>query len=645
MPAQYWGLGQVLTNLLSNAVKFTHHGDVKLSVTLTTHNEACFDLVFSITDTGIGMTPEQQSRLFQQFSQADDSTTRKYGGTGLGLVISKRFVELMGGDITVESAEKKGTCFQFAIRLPRALSSPAVPVTQAAVAALRVLVVDDQNEARLVMLDLLTTLGVGQPPIGCAHAAASGREALGLIEAAFHAQTPYDLLLLDWAMPIMDGGELIRELNSWPETQRPLAVVVSAYDSDNMHTLATQLGVQHFLPKPVLPDALRQLLAVLTNQTLEADETEAHLLALPSLVGMRILLVEDNPINQQLARELLEDVGIQVDVADHGAIGLEMLATHPAHYYAVVLMDLQMPVMDGHEATRRIRADARYLKLPILAMTAHAMTEAHDYCLAIGMNGHITKPIDPEQLYLALQPYAKTVSIATDADTVLPLAAPATLLPPVAPPHPPAPAELPPIAGLDTERGLYQVGGKTTLYLTLLRRFTEDYASAADKLTALLAQGAWPELEREAHTLKGLAGTIGAVDLPPLAAQLERCSKSAQAAEAEAALQALGAHLVALLSAIAEALPLTVVTPAPSAALPSEPQAAALMTALLQHLAEGDSDACNLWQNHLAAFSAILPVSTVGQLNHAFDQFDFDAALTLLQGAQAKPSSSGNNTP
>ncbi len=181
MPAQYWGLGQVLTNLLSNAVKFTHHGDVKLSVTLTTHNEACFDLVFSITDTGIGMTPEQQSRLFQQFSQADDSTTRKYGGTGLGLVISKRFVELMGGDITVESAEKKGTCFQFAIRLPRVFPSPAVPVTQAAVAALRVLVVDDQNEARLVMLDLLTTLGVGQPPIGCAHAAASGREALGLI--------------------------------------------------------------------------------------------------------------------------------------------------------------------------------------------------------------------------------------------------------------------------------------------------------------------------------------------------------------------------------------------------------------------------------------------------------------------------------
>ena len=632
-------LGQILTNLLSNSVKFTHQGYIKLTVNVEERRDGEVLLRFCVHDTGIGMTPEQLGNLFQEFTQADGSTTRKYGGTGLGLTISKKLVELMGGRIWVESVPGQGSSFIFTARFQVAESlSPAAAVLPG-IDGLRVLVVDDQPEAVLVLVDLLTALGVGSARGENIAHASHGEEALAMLKHAVETRQPYDLLLVDWVMPGMDGSDLLQALQNSGITKTNrgghslLPVVVSAYDSETIHETAERLGAQHFLPKPVLPAALRKLLNTLTGHSVEERNGSYDSDVEADLNGMRVLLVEDNQINQQLAVELMESRGIAVTVANNGQEALDRLAVVAPNHFHLVFMDLQMPVMDGYEATRRLRTDARYLALPLVAMTAHAMVDERERCLALGMNGHLSKPIEPVDLYAILARYY--VNLETAPAAAAACASSGGL-------NEQAAAPLPIIADLDSVGGLRRTGNKLQLYRQVLATFANDFANCHATFTQQLANGQWEEAERLAHTLKGLAGTLGAKAVQPLATDLEAACKGHQAEEASANLAALMQPLTPLIAALqgvfaAEREAAAKDTAAPALTAPRSGPLPDCLPKLRQLLAEGDGDAIDLWDNHRREFIDILAPQLLLRLGTALQNFEFDTALEVLADLPSEP--------
>ena len=632
-------LGQILTNLLSNAVKFTHQGYVKLSISMDERTEDDVLLRFCLRDTGIGMTQAQMDRLFQQFTQADGSMTRKYGGSGLGLTIAKKYVELMGGQIWVESEQGFGSAFIFTARFPFAKPLPPVAAVLPGVDVLRVLVVDDQPEARMVLAELLSRLGVGVANPSHIESVDTGQEAVRMVLRAIEAGRPYDLLLLDWVMPGMDGGAVLQALAQSGVTQPPLSVVVSAYDSDVMHEAATRLGALHFLPKPVLPEALRQLLHTLTGHAPRVRHDRHDTPTPQSLQGMRVLLVEDNPINQQLAVELMQMRGVAVQVADNGQEALDELAAVAPNHYQVVLMDLQMPVMDGYEATRRLRSDARYVSLPIVAMTAHAMFEERERCQALGMNGHISKPIEPDLLYALLAEHHTSPLLATpEVSGAWPdqgATRPARLARP----------GLPQIEGLNTADGLRRSGGDTGLYLELLAMFARDYAHCGANFETLFAQAEWKEAHRMAHTLKGVAATLGLRPIVEPAEVLEAACRGGQVDASAQALAVLKAALAPMVLALTQHF-----DRAPQEATPLGPERLTAtpgrlpesLPALLQLLTQGDSDAQDVWDAHAPAFAQVLSTQQMHRLTTAIKNFEFDDAKALLTALQAAQTAQGS---
>jgi len=626
-------LGQVLTNLLSNAVKFTHHGYVKLMIQVNEANAQGVTLQFTVRDTGIGMTPEQMARLFQEFTQADGSTTRRYGGTGLGLTISKRIVELMGGRVWVDSVPAQGSSFHFTARflLTNPPAPPATPLPSAD--AMRVLVVDDQPDACLALEDLLGALGVGTVLPGGIDRADDGDTALVMVEQAEQAQRPYDLLLIDWVMPRLDGAGVLAALKSRQGRKAPLPVVVSAYDSDLLHDTASALGVQHFLPKPVLPESLRDLIKWLAGGDTNRVASPVPVGQVASLRGLRVMLVEDNPINQQLAVELMQAQDAQVDVAGNGQEGVDYINRHEPGYYNVVLMDLQMPVMDGYEATRLLRRDARHVNLPIIAMTAHAMADERQRCMVLGMNGHISKPIDPEVLYATLAGFLAVSANERPGPVTAasPCMASATM--------PQEPLELPQIVGLDITTGLRHANGNKQLYVRLLRRFASDFAGFATKVESSLQADNREDALRQAHTLKGLAATLGAHEIRTLATALEQCLHEKDLVLARQQLTDTGVALEALLSGVrvvfvdsdamaSESGPIATV-PSPAQGPPSTPLEQWLPR-LKELLASGDTDARTLWDAQQPGIGNQMPKSVVERISAAIEGFDFDGALGEL---------------
>ncbi|MRV72368.1 response regulator [Duganella sp. FT92W] len=626
-------LGQVLTNLLSNAVKFTAQGYVRLDVAQVQRSGDDIALRFTVRDSGIGMTREQVAQLFQEFTQADGSTTRRFGGTGLGLTISRRLVDLMGGEITVDSLPGCGSSFSFTVRLGAApvfadAATPADPLPGNM--QLRVLVADDNAEARSVLTGMLGALGVGNAGVACAP---DGATALAMMAEARAAGRPYDLLLLDWAMPGLAGDAVLQRM----EQPGPCAVIVSSYDAEHIHAAAGRLGATHFLPKPVLPGALRSLLATLNGVAVPPLADVAGIGAgTPgtSLCGMRVLLVEDNAINRELALELLQSQGVRVDTAEHGAEALDHLDAAPERHYHAVLMDVQMPVMDGYEATRRLRADPRFASLPVLAMTAHALVEQRERCLAAGMNGHVCKPVEPSELYAALAHHYVGDNADNSVDSnagraAQPYQSAAIAAPGMAPP-------LPPIAGLDQAAGLRRCGGRTVMYVALLERFGQYCRNTPAELAALVDRQDWPQAERVAHTLKGLAGTIGAHTIANLGAQLERAFAKADPYAAAAPLVALADALPPLLASLPSPTEDTTDSGAPDGQAPL-PACLGRLRALLE---DCDGDGIVLWQEHKASFAVALPPQTVRQISSALDQIDFDQALALLPEADRQVSPS-----
>ena len=588
-------LGQVLTNLLANAIKFTERGSVRLSVQVARRDAQGVDLRFVLCDTGIGMDGAQLARLFQEFSQADGSTTRRYGGTGLGLAIAHKLVELMGGRIWAESTPGAGTSFIFTLRQARAPHAPAL-LRAGAVAAPRVLVVDDLAAAGHAMRDMLLGLGL----CGAVDLAADLAQARQLLAAAQRAAQPYQLLLLDWDLVAANGPRVLALLCDGGLALPP-TVALSAHDTALIEASAQQCGVRHCLSKPVLPATLRQLL---TSTLGEAQAVHEAAPAGAGLHGMRVLLVEDHAVNRQLATELMAQRGVQVEVAEHGQAALATLAAAPPGHFHAVLMDVQMPVMDGYEATRRLRQDRRYHALPVIAMTAHAMQQERERCTAAGMNGHLSKPVEPERLYALLAHYYGPARAAAGA------------------------LGLVPIAGLDMEGGLRRAAGQPALYRRLLASFVTDFGTAAASLHGQLAQGQWTVAERQAHTLRGFAATVGAGAVAELAAQLERHCRARSADAAQASLLQLDAPLHALLDAL-RALP-AVAAEASGAAPGAAPSG--WQARLLQMLRACDSDVLALWQGCQAEAATLWGPQAARRIGAALEQFEFDRALAELAG-------------
>jgi len=605
-------IGQIVTNLLSNAIKFTERGEIGVRIRCAEHTGEKVQLRVEVADTGIGMTREQAARLFQAFSQADGSTTRKYGGTGLGLAISRRLVEMMGGTIWVESEPGVGSTFGFTAWLGvGGEDAGRRRVLPAALNRARALVVDDNPSAREILGELLRTLGLS---VG---AVASGEEALDSISAA-DADHPFDLVLLDWKMPGLDGIETTRRIRSGRTAAHPLRLVmVTAFGREDLRAEAEAAGIDAFLVKPVsrstLVDALVGLFA---PEEAEIAHAAAAADAPPALAGARVLLAEDNEINQQIAVELLEGAGVAVDVAQTGREVLERLERAPQAYDAV-LMDLQMPDMDGLEATRRLRADARFAALPIIAMTAHAMAEERERCFAAGMVDHIAKPLEPQAMFRTLARWTKGRRAAASTPKRSVGAA----------------AELPRIDGLDAAAGLRRVGGKRDLYCRLLRRFSGNQADAARRVREALAAGERATAEREAHTVKGVAANLGLTTLSGFAAALEGAIRTANGEQ-----PALAAFERALERAVAalDVLPVSGdeggAVPAATVAPASGPE----LGELVRLLEAGDGEAVDYLAQRAAALRAAFRGGEFAAIEQAVQSFEFDAALDRLRAAAAR---------
>ena len=598
-------LGQVLANLLSNAVKFTAAGQVRLTLDtedLGGHPSDRVGLVLAISDTGIGMTEAQQAQLFREFSQADESITRRFGGTGLGLTISRRLVELMDGRIEVRSTPGAGSTFTVHVPLQLDRSGGRDDAPQG-VDRLRVLVVDDQRDTLVTVQALLARLGVGGQG-GRIDGARLGRRALQMLDDAQQQGQPYDLLLLDWVLPDLDGAVLLAQLRQRHPALR--VVVMTAYGETEIRARAASFGVDELIVKPVLPDTLREIW--MPRAPVPAPTADAAVLQ-----GLRVLLVEDNVLNRELAVELLTRRGARVQTAENGLVGLERLRADGPEAYDVVLMDLQMPVMDGLTAVAELRRQPEFDRVPVLAMTASAMSGDRERCLAAGMQDHIAKPLDVAVLTRLLLAHVRP---AAGAGPAVP-----------APAAPPAPAPaLPRVEGMDPAALLAACDGNVALALRLLRGFAADHGQGLGGAAASVARGDRAALARQAHTLRGLAGTFGARALQEAAAAAERACAGDDIAGLQDALQRLDDTLGRLAAAIDRAL-----QPAAAAAAPV-PDALDLRP-LERWLADSDSQAVAWCQAHEAELRAQLRPTQARRLLAAIERFDFDAALAALQGA------------
>jgi two-component system sensor histidine kinase/response regulator len=498
-------LGQALTNLTSNAVKFTNSGSILVRIELVEHHASGCLVRFTVKDTGIGMSEEELSRLFVAFSQADTSVTRKFGGTGLGLAISKNLVEMMGGRIDVESSPGKGSRFSFTARFrlnERLVSSPkSMPPD---LSNLKVLVVDDNELSRQVLLAQLAGFRIK------AVAADSGRAALETLGRAA-GNDPFDLVLMDWQMPEIDGIETARRMRTDLKLDRlPVTIMVTAFGREEVMNQAEKVGINSLLIKPVsaslLFDTIMQNFAHETR-AFSKETTPANVRAqLDHIRGARVLLVDDNSINQQVASELLSEAGLIPDIA---ANGQEAVAAVLCRDYDLVFMDIQMPVMGGYEATALIRGHDRYAELPIIAMTANAMSGVREDCLAAGMNDYLSKPVDPAQLHGMLARWIKPGERPIPKGKTGPRAGKFL-------------GSLPEsLEGFDLGAGLEMLDDNRALYRQMIVDFGTRDIPKARQLPQLLREGRRDEARRRMHSLKGVAGNLCATDVYRLASQLE----------------------------------------------------------------------------------------------------------------------------
>jgi two-component system, sensor histidine kinase and response regulator len=629
-------LGQILVNYSNNAVKFTEQGEIVISVQVAEETDHDVLMRFGVRDTGIGLTEEQIGKLFQSFQQADTSTSRKYGGTGLGLAISKKLANLMGGDVGVESDYGKGSTFWFTARLGKGIARAKRFVPEPDLRGRRVLIVDDNEMSRVVLSDMLTGMTFNVKDV------ASGKAALEEIHSAADAGHPYEVVLLDWQMPGMDGIEATRLIRKLPITPLPHLVMVTAYGREEVLKEAALAGLEDVLIKPVssstMFDTIMQVLGGQRDERRDGGQEATPLIGeLAALKGAAVLLVEDNEFNQQIASELLTSAGFVVDIAEDGRKSLEMITMRP---YDVVLMDMQMPVMDGVTATVEIRKQEAFRDIPIIAMTANVMEADVQRCADAGMNDHVGKPIDPDELFSKLVKWIKPRQAAPMPEKVASTAEAAVEESPVAAPVVAAPAikkspdDLPVIPGLDTTLGLKRVLGKKDFYLNILRMFVTNQGDAPEQIRQSLDGGDMETAERLAHTAKGVSGNIGATELQELAARLEKGIKDGvPEEEIEKLLIPYGEAHAALVGCLREVagVPVTAETVVTEAVTADREKANAAIKELDGLLANDDSEAVDYLDEAGELLRGLLGVSKFRAVEKAAKDYDFERALTLLR--------------
>ena len=490
-------LGQVLINLINNAIKFTEKGEVLLSQKLLSQDDESVTILFCVKDSGIGMSEEQQKKLFHEFTQADSSTTRKYGGTGLGLTISKKLVEMMNGKIWIQSTEpNKGTTICFSVTLKTSLHSLESYTFSKSLPdifnSMNVLIVDDNSSARDVLFGMLTSFKFN------IEMASSAKEAISILE---DSDKTYDLVFMDWQMPLMNGIEASREIYASKKiNKQPKIIMLTAYAREEIMHEADEVGIEAYLIKPVSPSVLFDSIMNVFGFKVAQKIEESTEISLESIVGAKILLAEDNELNQELALALLRSKGLKVDLAVDGVIALRMVQEK---HYDCVLMDIQMPEMDGLSATRRIRElalekeDKYYEELPIIAMTANAMSEDRDKSIAAGMNEHVTKPIDPDEIFNTLLKFIeprkefemkkvdnKGASLEEEIDFSM-------------------------LKGIKVDEALNRLAGDKKVYKRILLRFRDKYKDISNEIKKLVQEDI-EVAEKKCHELKGVSGNLGA---------------------------------------------------------------------------------------------------------------------------------------
>lgn len=534
-------LRQVLVNLIGNAMKFTEEGEVVVYTKAIAVDETHARIEFSVRDTGIGISEQYVGQLFSEFTQADGSTTRKYGGTGLGLTISKRLVNMMGGDISVESEVGVGTTFRFDVVLERA--DPAdikhrEHVVGIDLRGLKVLIVED-NDASREVLEVMTR-SFGFDVVSVDRAAAG----LHVLLAAAATDEPFDALLTDWMMPGMDGLELAREVHKSPQISHIRVIMITAFGRGEEVRRATGVDIDAVIHKPVQQSVLFDTMMEVFGHTVEDDRHQRSGL-IPTVMdfpGVEVLLVEDNEINQEVATHLLVDVGIAVDIANNGH---EAIAAVKRKSFTLVLMDMQMPELDGYGATREIRKTISMDDLPIIAMTAHAMKGDREKCLEAGMNDYVTKPIEPAELYAALSRW--TVGRVPAVGDGPGAAAPAT-----SEVEQGMATRATQTGVLDVPAALARLRGNDQLFGRLLRSFRDGHSNTVADVRAALDQSRIEDATRHAHTLKGLAGNLSAVSLEVAARELETSLAAGRLSDIDALLDQVQRATVDTLDAIAE---------------------------------------------------------------------------------------------
>ncbi|MBI5256657.1 MAG: PAS domain S-box protein [Burkholderiales bacterium] len=627
-------LNQVLINLGGNAIKFTQQGEVVVGVRVVARNVTDALLEFSVRDTGIGIAPEHQQHIFSGFSQAESSTTRRFGGTGLGLSISQRLVALMGGEMKLDSAPGRGSRFSFTLSFEIATEEVLPALPRPTPTALRVLVVDDNPAAREVLTAMTRSLGWE------VDSAASGEQALALVQQrAAKGAAPYQAVFVDWQMPGMDGWETSERLRASTGGDAPLVLMVTAAGRAKLadRPAADQALLNGYLVKPVTAS---MLLDAVVDARASRGEPHPSRPSTPArgerrLQGLRLLVVEDNATNQQVAQELLADEGATVDLASDGQQGVDRIA-QASPPYDVVLMDLQMPVMDGYTATSHIRQQLGLASLPIIAMTANAMASDRAACLAAGMNDHVGKPFDLDELVVTLLRHA--------GHAVQRAAPPAAQAPARAGRRPPPFVVPTPLAeraqalGIELASAIERMSGRADVFLRMAGSFAGNLAQQADELQALLQAGQRDDAARQLHTLKGLSATLGARPLAAVAAELEKGLATATAGSggigfdnaatvperlrqaAQQTRDALAELLPALAAALGQAAP---------GATPAGPDPALLrrlLTGLARLLRDTDMAATDAFAELQRAHGPGGPAA-LAALAEAMSQLDFDAAL------------------
>ena len=497
-------LGQVLLNLVNNAIKFTESGYVVLAVEPLADDGETVEVRFSVRDSGVGMDSEQQERLFEAFTQVDTSASRRFGGTGLGLAIVKHIVERMGSRLQVDSAPGKGSTFWFDLRLPHAVSGALtnaaadVPLKER-----HALVVDDVEVNRNVLTEILRSWKF------TVEEAETAEQAIEKESEAADSGHPFSLILMDWKLPGMDGLAASERILEREAPGGPLVLMVTAHDRGGIHTRAREVGIPTVLKKPFTPSTLYNAITRAAEGPLvDTDDAAEEQRRVPSFPGARILVVEDNGINLQIVRELLEEKGAHVGAASNGRTGVERVRARDTDY-DLVLMDAQMPEMDGYAATRELRADKAYRDLPIVAMTAHAMSGDREKCLDAGMNDYLPKPLDEIELFGTIARWLPADRVAwSDAEGTA-----------VADDEG---GEEEQLDGIDVEQGLQRVGGKRELFHRQLAVFRQKYARAAAELREELVQDRFEAAGEYAHAIKGAAGMLGASQVAAAAADLEQ---------------------------------------------------------------------------------------------------------------------------